>query len=175
MGDLARAAGAIPRVRAVEYAGPEYMVSVVWDDGREEEIDLAPLVFRYRILRPLRRLERFAGVGVAEYGYGLAWPPDDDLEIGPEQLAELAAAQRAPELRPSYFRAWMAGEGLTQEAAARLLHCSKRTIADYAVGKAPIGFAASVTIGVRSGRAPDLAAPEADAREIRAMERRLAR
>lgn len=116
MDDAAGMANAIPRVRAVEYAGPEYMVSVAWDDGREEEIDLAPLLFRYKVFRPLRRLERFAGVEVAEHGYGLAWPPDDDLEVGPEQLAELAA-----------------------------------------------------------GRAPDPAAPEADAREIRAMERRLAR
>src|SRR3546814_101718 len=51
-------------VQAVAYLGPEYLLAVTWKDGQTEEVDLAPLVFRYRILRPLRNLDAFRRVAV---------------------------------------------------------------------------------------------------------------
>jgi hypothetical protein len=90
------------RVSAVRHAGPEYVVAVTWaGTGATDEVDLAPLVFRYRALRPLRDLALFHRVEVAQFGYGLAWPGDADLEVGPGQLQDLIAGQKCAGMRPS--------------------------------------------------------------------------
>src|SRR3546814_19049749 len=81
-------------VQAVAYLGPEYLLAVTWKDGQTEDVDLAPLVFRYRILRPLRNLDAFRRVAVAEYGNGLVWGADPDLAVAPAQIGRAWCGER---------------------------------------------------------------------------------
>ena len=161
-------------VGRVEYIGPEYVVSVTWADGRTEEVDLAPLIFRYKVLRPLRDLETFRNVEVDEYGNGLRWGDDPDLEVSPEQLRDLIEEQRGPRLRTSFFRAWMARGHLKQEDVAGLLNVSKRTIAGYATGSAVIDTPTSLAIGLIAGYAMAVHNPAALTERVREIERYVA-
>lgn len=161
-------------VRSVEYVGPEYLLSVTWRDGRTEEVDLAPLVFRYKILRPLRDLERFRQVGVDEYGNGLVWGDDPDLEVSPEQIRELIESQKGPRLRTSFFRRWMATRHLRQDDVAGLLNVSKRTIAGYATGSAAIDTPTSLAVGLIVGYAKAVTGPEVLIDRVREIERHIA-
>ncbi|MEQ9334278.1 DUF2442 domain-containing protein [Thalassobaculum sp.] len=158
-------------VQSVEYRGPEYLLAVTWRNGRTEEVDLAPLVFRYRILRPLRDLGKFRQVSVDEYGNGLSWGDDPDLEVSPEQLRELIEAQCGPRLRTSYFRHWMARRNLRQEDVAGLLNVSKRTVAGYATGSAAIDTPTSLAIGLIVGYTKPVNDPGVLAERVREIER----
>jgi|GEM_PF-904336 len=160
-------------VRAVEYRGPEYLLVVTWRDGRTEEVDLAPLVFRYKILRPLRDVGRFRGVAVDEYGNGLVWGDDPDLEVSPEQLRDLIEAQRGPCLRTSFFRQWMAIRHLKQEDVAGLLNVSKRTIAGYATGGTMLDTPTSLAIGLIAGYAKPVKDAGALTDRVREIERHI--
>ena len=169
----ARQDEAFERVRAVDYRGPEYLLAVTWRDGRIEEVDLAPLVFRYRILRPLRDLEHFRRVAVDEYGNGLVWGDNPDLEVGPEQLRELMEAQRGPRLRTSFFRRWMTTRHLKQEDVAGMLNVSKRTIAGYATGSAAIDTPTSLAIGLIAGFSRAVTAPGVLTDRVREIEKHI--
>lgn len=161
-------------VREVTYLGPEFLVAVTWRDGRTEEVDLAPLVFRYKVLRPLRDLERFRRVAVDEFGNGLVWGDDPDLEVSPEQLRELIEGQRGPRLRTSFFRRWMARRHLKQEDVAGLLNVSKRTVAGYATGSAAIDTPTSLAIGLIAGYAKAVNDPAMLTQRVREIERHVA-
>lgn len=162
------------RVRGVDHTGPEYLVTVRWDAGETDEVDLAPLVFAYEVLRPLRDLDRFATVTVGEFGYGLAWPGSDDWEVSPEQLSALAEQQRGPGIRPSFLRRWMARRNLTQDDVAAMLRLSKRTVAAYAVGKAGIDWVTSLALGSLVGHAAPDSGPDDAIATVRTIERSLA-
>lgn len=136
-------------VAAVTYSGPGYIVSVTWrGDTAPVEIDLAPLVFGYKVFRPLRDLGTFKTVQVEEYGYGLDWPGNDDLDMSPDQLRQLERAQKAPGIWPSHFREWLRTYAGTAENAAELLGLSKRTVQSYAIGETPVDFRTTCAIGM---------------------------
>src|SRR3546814_11136061 len=125
--DLMTQADGFEFVQAVAYLGPEYLLAVTWKDGQTEEVDLAPLVFRYRILRPLRNLDAFRRVAVDEYGNGLVWGDDPDLAVAPEQLRALSEEQRGPRMRNRFFRRWMAPRNPKTEEVEGLVKVQKRT------------------------------------------------
>src|SRR4051812_27441215 len=85
----------LPRLAAVEPANGPTSVSVTWASGsragRADVIDLAPMIYTFKVLRPLRdNPALFARVRLDEWGESLVWDDDPDLDIGADALEELA-------------------------------------------------------------------------------------
>ena len=124
----------IPKIGAVT-AGERYTVVVTWRDGREESIDIAPIILSFRTFRPLRDdSELWAGVRVDEYGSAIRW--SDDMDMANYTLDRLAEAGR-PMSRED-FRSWMKRHGLTVDTAAPVLNLSRRQVAAFSSGEKPV-------------------------------------
>lgn len=113
-----------PRVRTVvAIAGRS--VHIKWDDGRKEDIDLAPLLFNNRIFVRLRTDDAlFETVAVYDAGQGLKWADGSRL---PTSLIIRLPASR---MSGSELRSAMADLGLTNDALASMLGISRRTLAN---------------------------------------------
>src|SRR5438045_1146081 len=66
-------AHALPRIRSVT-AGPDYHVTVIWDDSKQTNVDLTTVVKSGGVFSPLRDKNLFATVQVGERGRSLEWP-----------------------------------------------------------------------------------------------------
>jgi hypothetical protein len=67
----------IPRITRIRHAH-DYIVSVTWADGLRkgiiEDVDLMPVIMRYRVFQPLRgNIELFASAQLGEDGGSLIW------------------------------------------------------------------------------------------------------
>lgn len=125
-----------PKVRAVAPADMDYVLSVTWGDGSSSRVDLTEPIFRLKHFRPLRNAARVRDVTIADWGWAISW--GDDLDLSSETLRLLAEEQASAAMTPASFRAWLKDRRLTQEAAAKLLGVSKRTVAYYSTGAQPI-------------------------------------
>lgn len=122
---------ALPLLRRVAARAP-WRLAVVWDDGRESEIDLAPHLLRYRVYRPLRAdAKAFKTARIVDDGVAVAWP-DLDLDVSADALAAL---DRAQAMTADEFRRRLTGLGLSFDAAAATFDISRRQIAYYAAGE----------------------------------------
>lgn len=112
-------------------------LSLVWDDGRRAEIDLAPVIAGRAALAPLVDPALFHRVRVAEDGWSVEWP-DCGVDFGSAQLRRWADEQAGEAMPASAFRAWMERRNLTLGRAAEALGLSRRTIAYYLSGEQPV-------------------------------------
>jgi hypothetical protein len=131
--DLIAVGDPLPRLAAVEPANGPTSVSVTWASGsragRTEIIDLAPLIYTFRVLKPLRENPAlFASVHLGEWGASIVWGDDPDLEIGADALEELAEET----MTNIDFASFMKRHRLSLDAAAAWLGVSRRLIAYYA-------------------------------------------
>ena len=127
---------ALPRMAAVEPLSP-FTLRVKWTDGRragrEDLVDLRPVIYSYRIYKPLRDEALFATGRLADDGEAVAWD-GDDLEMSADMIQSLAEQA----MTPKDFSLFLTRNRLTQEAAAAVLGRSRRQIANYAsVGPIP--------------------------------------
>jgi hypothetical protein len=114
-----------------------FALRVVWNKGdrtgREDVVDLRPVINSYKVYRPLRDEALFLTGKRADDGEAIAWP-GDDLEISADMVHSLAEEAMAPQ----DFSTFLLRNKLTQEAAAALLGRSRRQIANYtSVGPVP--------------------------------------
>lgn len=124
----------MPRIEAVE-AGAPFLVTVTWDDGRREIIDLAPMIMAYKVFRPLRDdPARFAAVHVDEFGTAIVW--DETMDLASYTLERLAEVSRP--MSREQFRDWLKRHRLTLDSAAPVLGMSRRQLAAYSSGEKPI-------------------------------------
>ncbi|MES2195500.1 MAG: hypothetical protein V4517_13860 [Pseudomonadota bacterium] len=126
----------LPRMAAVEPLTP-FALRVTWAEGRragrEDLVDLRPVIYSYRIYRPLRDEALFATGHIADEGDAVAWD-GNDLEMSADMIQSLAEQA----MTPKDFSLFLARNKLTQEAAAAVLGRSRRQIANYAsVGPIP--------------------------------------
>jgi len=124
------------RMASAELLAP-FTLRVGWSEGRragrEDVIDLRPIILSYKVYRPLRDEKFFLTGSLAEDGYTIVWN-GDDLEISADAIMSLADQA----MTPADFSAFLARNKLTQEVAAALLGRSRRQIATYAsVGPIP--------------------------------------
>jgi hypothetical protein len=108
------------------------LVEVTWTEGnrrgRTELVDLSPLIDTHRFYRPLRNdAALFDTVHVVDNGEAVAWG-DDAVDMPADSIERLATEAMTAE----DFRAFLARNNLTQEAAAAILGRSRRRIAAYA-------------------------------------------
>lgn len=121
----------IPRLCAVAPAAG-FTVTVTWEDGRAEEIDLAPVILGFKVFRPLRdNRPLFEGVRLGDYGSAIVW--DEDMDLASYTLERLADSRRV--MSSAEFREWMKRNHLTLDTAAPVLGLSRRTVAAISSGE----------------------------------------
>lgn len=124
----------IGRIESVEMAGP-LRVAVIWDDGRNAEIDLAPIVAAHPKLGPLADPANVPQR--AQDGWSIEWPRCG-IDFGAAQLRRWADEQAGEAMPAAAFRGWMEGHGFTLDRAAEALGLSRRIVAYYLSGEQPV-------------------------------------
>ncbi|MCA1437997.1 hypothetical protein I6F33_34340 [Bradyrhizobium sp. BRP20] len=122
----------LPRMASIKPFAP-YTIAVKWADGpragREDAIDISPIIFSYKIYKPLREEGRFLTARlVDDDGDAVIWDGGDDLTMSADMIYALAEQI----ITPKEFATFLARNNLTQEAAAAHLGRSRRQIATYA-------------------------------------------
>jgi hypothetical protein len=121
----------LPRLASAQPTAP-YTWIVKWATGpragKESYVDVKPIIFSYKIYKPLRDQKMFLKGHLAEDGDGVAWDDNDDLVMSADMLHALAEQIMTPE----DFAAFLRRNNLTQEVAAAQLGRSRRQIAAYA-------------------------------------------
>ncbi|MVT68750.1 DUF2442 domain-containing protein [Bradyrhizobium pachyrhizi] len=121
----------LPRLASVQSGSP-YTLLVRWADGpragKEDYVDVKPIIFSYKVYKPLREENLFLTSHIAEDGDAVAWDGNDDLMMSADTIHALAEQI----MKPKDFVAFLARTNLTQEAAAAQLGRSRRQIATYA-------------------------------------------
>ena len=126
----------LPRMATVEPLPPSTL-RVEWAEGhragREDFVDVRPIIYSYKIYKPLRDEALFATGRLVDDGDAVAWD-GEDLEISADMIQSLAEQA----MTPKDFALFLAKNRLTQEVTAAVLGRSRRQIANYAsVGPIP--------------------------------------
>lgn len=127
--DLIRVGSVLPRLRSASADGG-FRVRIVWRDGREQNVNLAPAIFSHRHFIPLRDgTAQFHLMSVNEDGTAIEWP--GGIELSAEWIERLPEAGMDNE----EFRAIMERRHLSLEGMAAALEISRRQVADYRASK----------------------------------------
>lgn len=122
-----------PRLREIQ-ADADHGVRVVWADGNEHVVDLAPVIMQYKVFQPLRRNRAlFERVRLEDGGRTIVWT--DEIDMAAETVQRLAAEQH---MSDTEFRQFLARHHLSWTAGAAVLGISRRQVAYYAQGTKPI-------------------------------------
>jgi hypothetical protein len=104
----------------------DFVVLIEWDDGRVEEIDIAPALLSHRAYVALRtNRETFLDFKVRERGDSLVWA--NGAELSADWIQELAPK----ELGNDEFRQAMTSLKLSLDGMAARLGIARRLVADY--------------------------------------------
>lgn len=123
--DFVEVGGPMPAIRRAEPMNG-YVIRVEWDDGREEEIDVAPAILSHRAFVALRdNPAAFAAFKVRDRGDSLMWT--DGQELSADWIQELAPK----ELGNKEFREAMTQLRLSLDGMAARLGIARRLVADY--------------------------------------------
>lgn len=125
----------LPRIDAVTAVAPAKVV-VTWSgttrEGATETVDLAPMLFAFKLYKPLRDDPgAFGSVHVAAHGSTIAWGEDEEIDMSAGAVEELAEQA----MTTADFKAFLKRHGLTLEAAAAQLGIGRRLVAYYAGGR----------------------------------------
>jgi hypothetical protein len=112
-------------------SGPDRLVAVRWAAGkrrgREDRVDLSPLIDTLRFYAPLRKNPAlFETAHLIDDGYAVAWD-DDAIDMSAESVERLAEET----MTCADFGAFLESHSLTHQAAAAVLGRSKRQIENY--------------------------------------------
>jgi DNA-binding XRE family transcriptional regulator len=112
-------------------------LSVVWDGGETNVIDVSGMVSTFKHYLPLRRSERvFRSVTLGEHRTDIVW--DGGIDMSADTLWRLAQEQSGATMSRQDFKAWRERKAFTLDAAARALGLSRRMVAYYENGEKPI-------------------------------------
>jgi len=124
----------LPRLRTVA-PSEGLAVHVSWEDGRSEDIDLAPVILGFKVFRPLREDRAlFESVRLGDFGSSIVWT--DDMDLAAYTLERLAESRHV--MSVVEFREWMKRNHLTLDTAAPVLGISRRTAAAISSGERPM-------------------------------------
>jgi len=126
----------IPRIEAVEAAEKPFTLRIVWTRGPVTEVDLTEPISRLKGLRSLREPGFFSRVQVGEDGHSVCWP--EEIEMGADSLWRRAQEQAGNFIPREQFHAWRERHRLSLTKAAGVLGLSRRMVAYYESGQAPI-------------------------------------
>jgi preprotein translocase subunit SecE len=127
----------LPRMSEIQ-ALPDFRLAIAWAEGsrrgRTDLLDLAPIIYTYKLYRPLRNNEElFQTARLVDGGNVVEWG-DGRIDMSAELVEEIANET----MTPQDFASFLERNGLTQEAAAALLGYSRRQIGNFvSVGPIP--------------------------------------
>jgi hypothetical protein len=152
MAETLEAGAPAPRIAAVG-PGAGLSVSITWENGRTDIVDLSPLILGHKAFKPLRNDPAlFAQVAVEEYGCAIRW--SDTLDMANYTLQRLADQQRI--MTTAEFNAWRERNRLTLDVAAAVLGISRRVVAAMSSGERPMDL--TTTLACRGYEAAGRAA-----------------
>jgi hypothetical protein len=126
--DTIRVSEPLPLIASVS-PHDRWTVVVTWADGRRQLVDLAPVVFTYKLYRPLRNDPALLRtVHIVDGGSAIAWGHDDAVDMDASTVARLADEA----MEPADFAGFLKRHKLTYAAAAAQLGISRRLVAYYA-------------------------------------------
>lgn len=115
----------MPVIRAATFVA-DFVLRIEWDDGSEEEIDVAPAIMSHRAFIGLRsNPELFQSFKVRDRGDSLVWA--NGVELSADWIKELAPR----ELDNAEFRQAMSELRLSLDGMAARLGIARRLVADY--------------------------------------------
>lgn len=125
----------LPRIDEVTAVAPT-KIRVTWSgttrQGATETVDLAPMLFAFKLYKPLRNdPSAFGSVHVAAHGSVIAWGEDEEIDMSAGAVEDLAEQA----MTTTDFKAFLARHGFTLEAAAAQLGIGRRLAAYYAGGR----------------------------------------
>jgi hypothetical protein len=127
----------LPRISEIR-ALPDFRLAIAWAEGsrrgRTDLVDLAPVIYTYKLYRPLRNNEElFQTARLVDDGNVVAWG-DGRIDMSGELIEDIANET----MTPQDFASFLERNGLTQEAAAALLGYSRRQIGNFvSIGPIP--------------------------------------
>lgn len=122
----------IPKIAAVSAGGAPRNLTVTWEGGLTETIDLSSLIDRHALYAPLDQAATFRKVRVGEWGHHVEWP--DDIDMPAHTLWRLAREQAGDTLSVEAFKDIRHRLGLSQAQLGERLGLSKRMIIHYEQG-----------------------------------------
>jgi hypothetical protein len=126
------------RIKKVEADAKALTLSITWANGARTFKDMAPLIKRKSLFKPLANPKVFARAQPIDDGRVLGWGSSVEAEIDADALWYQAHPDENPfpeaVMTPAEFRAWMARCGYSLETAAGALDMSRRMIAHYSAG-----------------------------------------
>ena len=124
-----------------------YGLKLVWQDGREDVVEMAGVIYRYKVFAALRDNRKlFRGVKTVDRGLGIEWT--DAMDYSAQSLRRLADEQRP--MSGQELRAFELENGLTAADTAAVLDVGVRTVKAYRhARKLPV----PVAIAIRAMRA----------------------
>lgn len=126
--DTIRVGEPLPLIASVS-PHDRWIVAVTWADGRRQLVDLAPVIFTYKLYRPLRDDPAlFRTVHIVDGGSALGWGDDNWIDMDASSVARLADEA----MEPADFAGFLKRHKLTYDAAAAQLGISRRLVAYYA-------------------------------------------
>lgn len=146
--DLISVGAPLPRIDAIEPL-EDRRLRIFWRSGKQQVVDLAPVLLSRRIFIPLREDDAlFRSVTVEEDGISIEWP--GGLDVSASWLAKLPPV----EFDNFSFRNAMDELGMSLEGMAAALDISRRQVADYRKEKPiprTIAFATRYLVEIRRG------------------------
>ncbi|MCJ2012580.1 hypothetical protein [Methylobacterium sp. J-076] len=123
----------LPKLAGVAPGPRRFTVVARWAEGgragRTDLVDLAPVIFTFKVFRPLRDgTVPFADLRLGDWGASVVWPGHDDLDIGAETIEDMAEAA----MTNADFSVFLKRNNLTLDAAAAHLGIARRLVAYYA-------------------------------------------
>jgi DNA-binding XRE family transcriptional regulator len=153
----------IPRIQSAEPLEP-FCLRVVWTDGSEGVVDLAPHFEANRkfFVPLLEEPGLWEAMELDELAYHVAW--GEGMEVPTTLLRRLHLEQTGEAMPQGAFKAWRRRLGLTQQEAADVLGVSLRMVQYFEHGDRPISRTIRLaTIGAEQelGRTPRPLTPSA--------------
>jgi len=119
----------MPKIGSLSVAD-NFCIDVEWAEGprtdTREIIDLTPMIFRYKIYKPLRKQSEFSKVQLSDDGEMLEWD-DGNIDMPATNVEYLAEQQ----MTGREFDAFLSHHKLTRLAASAIFGKSLRCIQDY--------------------------------------------
>jgi len=128
----------LPQIARIEVR--EHLVlRVTWSAGiragRNDVVDLSPMINSLKLYRPLREGRLlFRSAHLIEDGRIIAWGDDEQIDMAADSVEELAEET----MTADDLREFLIAYNLTHAEAAALLDRSRRTIESYLSGSEPI-------------------------------------
>ena len=125
----------LPRIDKVAAVAPT-KVMVTWSGntrgGATETVDLAPMLFAFKLYKPLRNDPgAFGDVHVAAHGSVIAWGEGEEIDMSAGAVEDLAEQA----MTTADFKAFLKRHGFTLDGAAAQLGIGRRLAAYYAGGR----------------------------------------